>query len=228
MRILTRFREAFSIYRRHFGLLALIVLAVWVPGNTAVDLVERHLDSLDDYMAMAAASLIGGILSPLCTAALIQALGRIRRGERAGWRDAMKVGLQKWGTLFFAQFVASLLVLAGLVALVVPGVYLMICYSLLAPVVVLEKRGRYRPRARSALLTLGLRWQIVGSGLLFLAGSLLLEGLLYLPMERIPSLDILPLRVAADCALDLVYTVLEIVLFLFYWQAVHGDAEGRV
>ena len=221
-----RFRAAFLLYGRHFTLLGGIVLSVWIPGNLAICLIERRYESADEYAALMWTSLIGAVLAPLSTAALIHALGRIRRGEPAGWRDAMAGGLRKWGALFFAQLVASFMVLAGLIALIIPGVVLLVRYAFLAPVVVLEPRGHYRPWPRSALLTLGMRWRIFWTVVLYLAGFGLLTLLLYLPADHFAFMDTLAVSVAVECVLDLAYAVLDIVLFLFYWEAVHGESPA--
>jgi hypothetical protein len=59
----------------------------------------------------------------------------------------------------------SVLILGGLLLLIVPGIYLMLCYSLAWPVMVIERQFGMRGLRRSRELTRGSLLRIVGLGL---------------------------------------------------------------
>jgi fumarate reductase subunit D len=68
-------------------------------------------------------------------------------------------------------------------------------------------------------LTAGRRWQIFWAAVLFFIPFVMLSFAIYLPLGFIESLNIMPVEVVLDCILDIAYAVLQIVLFLFYWES---------
>ena len=130
----------------------------------------------------------------------------------------MLIGLRNWGRLFVAQLSASLLIALGFIALIVPGIVLLVRYALLAPAVVLEGAAPGEARRRSIELTSGIRWQIFGAAFLFLVAFGFLSFLIWLPLGFIPALDTMAINVVLDCVSDVVFAVIQIVLFLYYWE----------
>jgi hypothetical protein len=69
-------------------------------------------------------------------------------------------------------------------------------------------------------LTRGFRWQIVLAGLLFFVTFMPLGFAIRVTYEQFfPALNTMATDVAADCVLDMAYAILQIVIFLYYWQA---------
>ncbi|MGH8621898.1 MAG: hypothetical protein ACRET3_07150, partial [Burkholderiales bacterium] len=158
--------------------------------------------------------------------AMIHALARLRQGDRPSYAEAMSAGLRSWGRLLVARFVAGLMIGLGLIALVVPGVLLLVRYALLDAVVVLEGAGPGKARRRSTQLTVGVRGQIFTAGLLFLVAFSSLAFLAYLPLVLFPELDTMAMGIVLDCFMDVAFAVIQIVMFLYYWQAA-GDPALR-
>ena len=96
----------------------------------------------------------------------------------------------------------------------------MVRYAFVDAVVVLEGVGGDRARRRSAELTRGFRWQIFFAGLLFFVAFVPLGFAIRVPYQRFfPALNTMATDVVADCVLDLAYAIIQIVIFLYYWQA---------
>jgi uncharacterized membrane protein len=169
---------------------------------------------------------IEGIFAPLFIGAMIHVLSNLKQGRPARYPEAMAVGFRNWGRLFAARFVAGLLIVLGLVALIVPGIILAVRYALLDPVVVLEGASTSEARSRSVALTLGARWQIFCAGILFFVGFFVLTFVVYFPVGLFPALDSMATGVALDCLLDVAFAVIQIVLFLYYWEAVEIERVG--
>lgn len=113
----------------------------------------------------------------------------------------------------------GLLVALGLVLFIVPGILLIVRYALLDPAVVLEGAGATKARSRSTELTIGVRWQIFWAGLLFFVAFLLFSFLIYLPVGLLPQVDTMATWVILDCLLDVAFAMIQIVMFLYYWEA---------
>ncbi len=83
-------------------------------------------------------------------------------GEPIGARPAVSKALGRMLVLVVAGFLAFLAVVAGLFALIVPGVWLAGCFSMLSAVVALENVGPTEALRRSFHLVKGRWWQTVG------------------------------------------------------------------
>jgi len=150
----------------------------------------------------------------------VYAIYEIKMGRRVTYTDAISVGFKKWFFLFAARFVAGFLILLGLVALIIPGIILAIRYSLLDEAVVLEDKGGRDSRSRSTTLTVGKRREIFNAFGLFFISYAIFGAIIYLPLSFFESLDIMLVGVVLDCVMDIFFTVIEIVIFLYYWEAV--------
>lgn len=218
--------EALSLLWRNLVLFGAIIVTVAVPLNTVLELATRHLgeDSLVSAERLSAA--LTAIFSPVWTGALIFALWRLKNGQGVTYGEAMGVGLRRWAAVFAARFVAGLFVLVGLLALIVPGLVLAFRYALIDEVVVLEGASAADARARSTRLMSGRKLELLGLLLLCLCVYALAVGLGAIAGEFYKSLDLLPLKIALDCVVDVVGAVVEISVFLVYWEAVQKSAAA--
>jgi len=117
--------ETFRLLARHLDLFTLIALTVWLPGHLVINYIDFFAASKDTADAAARGFRVGlmveAIFGPLVVAATLAAVARIKRGEPASYVQALVDGLVAWPRIFIARIVVSVLVLAGLIALVVPG-----------------------------------------------------------------------------------------------------------
>jgi hypothetical protein len=224
--MLSKFSEAGRLLWSNLVLFSAIILTVWLPGNLLVNLLAFHVYSEEEIVGIIRITFwIEGIFGPLYIGAMIHALSELKQGRSPSYFVAMGAGFRNWIGLFAARFVAGLIIFLGLIALIIPGIILMVRYALLDSVVVLERAGPSEARRRSAELTVGNRGQIFGAGLLFLIAFILLAVIIYLPLILVPAIDTMVINVAIDCVLDVTYAVIQIVMFLYYWQATQQGNE---
>jgi uncharacterized membrane protein len=228
--MVSKFAEAIRLLCANFVLFSAIILTVWLPGNIFTN--YRTFGATDEdalFRSFRINSFISLIFEPIAIGALIYSLAQLKGGKRPGYLEAMAVGFRNWGRVFVAQLLTSILITLALVVLIVPGVVLAVRYALLYPVVVLEGAGTDKARRRSTELTRGVRWQIFWAGFLFLAAYVSFTFLIYVPLELLPDLDTMATSIALDCVADIAFAPIQIVMFLYYWQAVERErATGGI
>jgi hypothetical protein len=219
-----KFDEATRLLCANLELFSLIILTVWLPGHLLVAYLVFKGFSDEEFFGPTWTNMgIEGIFGPIYIGAMIYVLSQLKQGQHPSYSEAMAVGFRNWGRLFAARFVAGFFIFLGLIALIVPGIILIVRYALLAPAVVLEGASTSDARKRSTKLTVGIRWQIFGAGLLFTVAFKLFSLFIYLPLGFLPRFDTMATHVALACLLDVVYAVFQIVLFLYYWQATNKN-----
>ena len=225
--MLARFSEALRILGHHIRLFAAIILTVWLPGNILANYIAYNVKGASDMSVLKLTMLIEGIFGPIYIGALVFALFQIKSGRTVTYKAAMSVGLKKWGTLFVARLMASLYIVLGLLAVVIPGTVLAVRYSLLDATVIIEDKWPSESRARSTNLTKGHRWQIFWSVVIFFVTFIILSLAIYAPLGFIESLNTMTVEVVLDCLLDIAYAALQIVIFLFYWESIQEEKSAE-
>jgi hypothetical protein len=216
--VLGKFGLASRLLAGNLALFSLVILTVWLPINLVIESIESNAPpGQEGFASLRLNYMAQGFFGPISIGALIFALSGRMRGERVTYPQALVAGLSNWGRLFIANFVAGLLILAGYVCLIIPGIILQIRFSLLDAVVVLEPDSP--PRPRSTELTRGKAWQILSAGLLFMTLYLPLAFAAGFALESLELPDAFWLNVVADCILDVVGSIFTIVMFLFYWES---------
>lgn len=219
--------ETFRLLARHFDLFTLIALTVWLPGHLVINYIDFFATSKGAADAAARGFRVGlmveGVFGPLVVAATLAALARIKRGEPAGYVQAMSDGFATWPRLFIARLVASALVLAGLIALVVPGVLVLVRLCFVDALVVLDGAPLGAALRASNALTAGRRPAI------FWTGGVLFVAVFSLAMTLSAlagAADHFVVHVLVDCVIAVMQAVFTIALFLFYREARHAAAAA--
>jgi hypothetical protein len=222
-----KFGEAFRLLGSNLFLFSAIVLTVWLPASLFTNYLTFYVPSPDDVLRSIRINwFIQVVFDPISAGALIYAFSKRKAGERPGYFESISVGFRKWGRLLIVQLLTGILIGVGFIAFFIPGIMMMVRYALIDSVVVLEGGGADKARRRSTELTRGVRWQIFWAGLLFFAVFVPLAFLIYIPLDYFEELYTMATGVALDCAVCIAYTPIQIVLFLYYWQAVMREREN--
>ena len=125
-----------------------------------------------------AGDFLNGLLQILLSAFFVAAMARLVVDAQAGRQDTAQVYLRTAmaSALTVAALTIAISVMGGLgiVLLILPGIWVLAVFSVAIPAAVIEGRG-FDALARSAELTKGYRWPIVGFGLVFLLIVVLLS-----------------------------------------------------
>jgi hypothetical protein len=149
-------REVFDIYRDQAGVL--LPLAFWLFLVVAIvnGLTEG---SFSLFWVGLVVGLAVGTLYQGTVVGLVQDVQDGRRDSSVG--DLMRSALPVLGPLLGAGILAGLGIGAGFVLLVVPGLYLATIWAVIAPAIVVERRGVFDAFGRSRQLVKGNGWPVL-------------------------------------------------------------------
>lgn len=212
--------ETFRLLVRHFDLFTMISLTVWLPGHLVINYIDFFASSKGAADAAArsfrVAVLVESVFGPLVVAATLAALLFIKQGQPVRYLAAMKWAVILWPRLFLARLVVSVTVLAGLIALVVPGVMLLVRLAFVDALVALDGVPLGQALRISNALTEGRRRGIFWTGGFLFAVVLSVVAAL----SALAGLaEHFVVQVLADCLIAVTQTVFTIAMFLFYWEA---------
>jgi hypothetical protein len=166
--------EAFRLYREQAGVLLPVAfwlfLAVAIVEELTID--EVSLFWIGMVVSLAVATLYQGMV-----VGLVRDVQDGRRDSAVG--DLMRSVVPVLWPLIGAGILSALGVTGGFVLLVIPGLYLLTVWAVIAPVIVIERRRVFDAFGRSRQLVRGNGWPVLWTVLLAFAITLVV-GLAFL------------------------------------------------
>jgi hypothetical protein len=113
------------------------------------------------FGTVALVALINMMLAVVVQGGLVRATMAASEGSKATLGECLSTGLSRSLPLLGVAFLAGLGIGFGFLLLIVPGIFLLLMWSVAAPVTVAERLGVTGSLGRSAELTEGARWNIL-------------------------------------------------------------------
>jgi hypothetical protein len=182
--------RTFSLYRSHFavflGIVALPHFCVFAFQCLAL-VFQRPGTSMSGMSRTLVWGLGGALLniavSAVSHAATVIAVSQVHLDRPAGVIDSFSKVKGRIAEVIGLSFAVGFLVILACIALIVPGVLLVVRWSLAVPVMVLENKGIRDAMSRSTELTLGSRGRIFVIWLLFIILNISFNWLVHWPVE---------------------------------------------
>jgi hypothetical protein len=152
-------REAWDHYKAHWQHLLPFALVVYL----ILGLISLVLTLALGWVGAILGAFVGIIGVFWLQGALVEAVADIRDGRAdLTMGQTFSRAQQHIGPLAIAGILAGLAIAVGLVLLIVPGLYLLTIWSVLIPVIVLERRSVMEAFGRSRELVSGFGWSAFG------------------------------------------------------------------
>lgn len=155
------------------------------------------------------------LYQPIYTGGLIYLISKIIIGE--GWdvKGCLLVGLRCWVNLLLVNIISSLMVIFGLFAFIIPGLFIFARLSLAEFSVVLERLSPIEALYRSNKMSRGFTWQIITSVLLLSIILLVFQLLIHLAIVTL-SLENIVTFMITELLIIILWSTFTILLFRFY------------
>ncbi len=153
------FKEAFDLYKANFILFLSIAL---LGSSVSLFINLPGVNQLLPAFLIGILSLIGAIVGLLGQVALVFAVFRTFGLQSVSIGEAFLSALPKMLKYFCVVTLCGLMVLAGWLFLIVPGIYLGTIFSLVGSIAILEDRPFFQILQRSYNLIKGYFWPVLG------------------------------------------------------------------
>ena len=232
--------ETFRLLARHLHLFTLLSLTVWLPTHILLNYLE-FFDPGEEAAGRALRIVLTAqvVLDPFVVSAMLSALVHIKRGGPVSYWQALAEGFNAWPRLMLVRFMVIWVLLmpslgwlaiytaapavqlvggAFLVALSLLILFLLVRFALVDSVVVLDGASPLTAWRRTAAITAGQRWSILGTAavlFVLIFGLAVIGGQAF---RAVPGANHFVARVLFDCVLAVSQSLFTISLFLFYWR----------
>ena len=210
MNPLTVIRDSLYFAQRNLGQIVALCLPLVILEAIIQQLVENAAgpDASPGY-----GLIVGLLVYPLYTGALILFLDARSRGESPGNRELLTRALSLWPKFALLSAVSTLLIVLGLSMFFVPGIYLTVVLAFAEYQLVLRGEPPLAAMKSSLLLTRGHFWRIFVCILVVLGPLMLLKEFSY---SLSPKADNPVLSLALESANSFLQLFLSVVLFRLF------------
>jgi hypothetical protein len=202
--------RAVKLFVARFGMIAAITLAVFLPGNLALQFVCEVLDipvnGLAFYVLMEAVDLV---LASLVTPAVVYALA----GGSSGFGPAIRWGRRQFGKTLWNEVKVNITVILWGALLIVPGVIALIRLIFTDVIVAVEADLESDPMQRSRELSKGRLWRMFA---VLAPIALLNMAAMFLILDRPGIVESRVLFAAADSVLNIFGQLTTVAVLLMY------------
>ncbi len=210
MNPLTVIRDSLYFVQRNLGQ----IVALCLPLVILEAIIQQFVENAAGPDASPGYGLIVGLLVyPLYTGALILFLDARSRGESPGNRELLTRALSLWPKFALLSAISTLLIVLGLSMFFVPGIYLTVVLAFAEYQLVLRGEPPLAAMKSSLLLTRGHFWRIFVCILVVLGPLMLLKEFSY---SLSPKADNPVLSLALESANSFLQLFLSVVLFRLF------------
>lgn len=217
----------FQLYRRDAGqyiLAAAVAHVPWLVAQLLLRWAAGGGDALIGAGTMFLVLMAGGLVSSaLMSAVLVRYASEVYLGRPADLAATVRAVLPRLAAVIGAGIVKTVLMFAGFMLFVAPGIYVAATFFATEPAIVIEGRGVFDAFGRSNALATGRRWHILGTlalvFLLYFLGQLALGAVTGVVGSQVLNL------VAQSVYTIVVYPLIGITEMLLYYDA-RIRAEG--
>jgi hypothetical protein len=170
-------------------ILSALVTASVAPEQFDVTTTESGVDEGEEaefLVGQGVIALLSVISVLLATAVCFKAVADAYLGVEPEWRRSLRFAVRRLGGLLGVALVGGLLVALATLALIVPGIWLFVMYSVAVPALLLERIGPVQALRRSFRLVRGRWWPtagalVVGYLLISILGALVTAVIMVIP-----------------------------------------------
>ena len=217
--------DSWSLFKAQFGVIMAIALPVVIPSEIFVTYYEyTFLDEQSSFLETLAPIAVVLPLYTLYTAALIFFISSAVSERKLAIGEAWEMGLKAWMPYLLLNIVVILICGLGLVALVVPGVYLALKFAFAGFEMLLHDHDLKASLALSWKRTDGYK------GKMF-AGGAIVFAIFYLPYATVSNMidpagkDYIVFYTIGNVLFSIVGIYLLIYVFRVYWLA--GEQHNK-
>jgi hypothetical protein len=220
MNPLTVLRDSFYFFQRNLGAIVQLCLPLVILEAVLQQVLDRTLgpEAFTGY-----SMIVGLLVYPLYTAALILFLDARSRGESPRTADVLAMALTLWPRYALLTAMSTLLILLGLSLYFLPGLWLMVTLAFAEYLLVLRGMPALAAMKESFRLTRGHFLRILICLLCVMTPLWLLKGA---SVAAWPDLQNPLLAVLIDSAHSFLQLFTSVVLFRLF-MLIAGDADAR-
>jgi len=208
--------ETFSFFRAYARDIVTFLLYATFPVIIIENIISYYAINYNFSLEIKHLPVIMHFLyQPIYTGGLIYLISKIVVGEKWNTKECLLVGLHCWVNLLLVNIISSLMIILGLFAFIIPGLFIFARLSLAEFNVVLDRLSPIEALYRSNKMSRNVTWQIIASALLLSVILLGFQLFLHIAIVTL-SLENLFTFIITELLIIILWSSFTILFFRFY------------
>jgi glycerophosphoryl diester phosphodiesterase family protein len=209
------FGRAWDVFTANFVKFVVITAIIGLPNLLFTTAGPDSAASPEYGWRVVVGIVLGFTLNMLAQAVILYIAFQYLRGQEASLGDAVQKNITRVLPLIGVLVLTGLGLTVGFLLLFIPGVMLLVRWSVAVPACVLDRTGPVASLKRSAILTKGHRWKIFGMFLLLWIVSMVVAGVIMMVTR--------PVGVLAGAFVGFIWTAIWSAYFNSVWVMLYHD-----
>ena len=208
--------ETFSFFRAYARDIVTFLLYATVPVIIIENFISYYAINYNfPFQIKHLPIIVHFLYQPIYTGGLIYLISKIVVGEKWDIKGCLSVGLSCWVNLLLVNIVSSLMVILGLFAFIIPGLFIFARLSLAEFCVVLDRLSPMEALLHSNKMSRNFTWQIITSALLLSIILLGFQLLIHLAIVTLSLANIFTFMIT-ELLIIILWSTFTILFFRFY------------
>jgi hypothetical protein len=208
--------ETFSFFRAYARDIITFLLYATVPVIIIENFISYYAINYNFPFEIKHLPIIVHFLyQPIYTGGLIYLISKIVVGEKWDIKGCLLVGLNCWVNLLLVNIISSLMVILGLFAFIIPGLFIFARLSLAEFCVVLDRLSPMEALLHSNKMSRNFTWQIITSALLLSVILLGFQLIIHLAIVTFSLANIFTFMIT-ELLIIVLWSTFTILFFRFY------------
>lgn len=209
--------DAWRIFRERFGVIATVIVVVWLPCELLSSYLDAFVFGPDDFLrSLKFAQFLDNFIGIIATAGVTFIALAARSGQHVTFGNAIGAGVGAWGRMWWTRFLSSIALLLAFLLLIIPGVYLLTRLCFVESIVVAERISGSSAMRRSFAITKGRFWPTFRLGLVLFILLIVPGAAVILPTVFIPVFDHWVIDAASQLLCDIIGAFTTVALLCGY------------
>lgn len=209
--------KAWRIFREQFGVIAAVVVVVWLPCELLSSYFDAFVFGPDDLRkSFKFAQLLSNFIGIIATSGVTFIALTAQSGQCATFGSAIGAGFGAWGRMWWTRFLTSIALIFAFLLLIIPGVYLLTRLCFVESIVIAECISGSQAMRRSFEVTKDRFWPTFRFGLVLLMLFIVPSAVVILPTVFIPAFDHWLIDAASQLACDVIGAFSTVALLCGY------------
>ena len=215
-------QDTWNFFRLHFIALSLIILPIVIPVDILIAFYQHLVQGSENNSVYILPVALKLAVEPFYSVGVIFYIAYIIKGERIDTKTAWLLGMQYWVPYFILTVLVSVVAMAGLMMLIIPGLVFLVRFSFAEFDLLLKNTKPVDAMKTSWILTRNYMTELFAG---FALITLVLFGPYFLMLSFFdgPSMGFW----IFDLATTIIYSVLQVLYTIFAFRIYDGAGEEK-
>ena len=220
--------ESWDLYTRHFKVILIIIICVYVPVNFILNLLPFEAATIEDavyefIIYSRIAQILQLLLGTLATMAIAFYVRDLKEGKNSDFSNIMRSSFKRWPNALWSNLIAGFFLFFLFILFIIPGIIYSIYWVFITVSVILDNKSGMEALNYSKSLVQNKWWQVCKFLAIFILISAFIGFALSSILFIVPNIFIL--NIISDTFIDIGLSFITVCMVIYYLKLINHKKD---